>query len=145
VSERSERAFWKTNIRELSFTKLNQNQSIRLSRSFLSSFIKKCASLRWRSPIFTDFSQTLSGTSSIRAYGVGSRFFAKCVQSFDINNAAFIMTQLTNNWLGIRLDVLGGVIAAFIGGERAKRASLDEDEHTRDESREMATDGYIHY
>ncbi len=25
-------------------------------------------------------------------------------------------------------------------GERAKRASLDEDEHTRDESREMATD-----
>ena len=55
------------------------------------------------------------------------------------------MTQLTNNWLGIRLDVLGGVIAAFIGGERAKRASLDEDEHTRDESREMATEGYIHY
>ena len=27
--------------------------------------------------------------------------------------------------------------------ERAKRASLDEDENTRDESREMATDGYI--
>ena len=32
----------------------------------------------------------------------------------------------------------------WIGG-RAKRASLDEDEHTRDESREMAADGYIHY
>jgi len=30
-------------------------------------------------------------------------------------------------------------------GERAKRASLDEDENTRDESREMATDGFIHY
>ena len=33
-------------------------------------------------------------------------------------------------------------------GERAKRASLDEDEHTRNESREMATDimaSYIHY
>jgi len=30
-------------------------------------------------------------------------------------------------------------------GERAKRASLLEDKHTRDEVREMATDGYIHY
>jgi len=30
-------------------------------------------------------------------------------------------------------------------GERAKRASLDEDEHTRDGVREMATDGYIYY
>jgi len=30
-------------------------------------------------------------------------------------------------------------------GERAKRVSLDEDENTRDESREMATDGHIHY
>jgi len=31
------------------------------------------------------------------------------------------------------------------GGVRAKRASLDEDENTRDESHEMAIDGYIHY
>jgi len=29
--------------------------------------------------------------------------------------------------------------------ERAKRASLDEDKNTRDDSREMATDGYIHF
>jgi len=34
---------------------------------------------------------------------------------------------------------------ADLRGERAKRASLDEDEHIRDEFREMATDGYIHY
>jgi len=33
----------------------------------------------------------------------------------------------------------------LVEGERAKRASLLEDEHTRDESREMATGGYIHY
>ena len=30
-------------------------------------------------------------------------------------------------------------------GARAKRASLEEDEHTHDGSREMAADGYIHY
>jgi len=69
-----------------------------------------------KSPIFSDFSQTLSGTGTIRAYGKGGTFFGKCLSSFDVNNAAFIMAQLANNWLGIRLDVLGGLIAAFIGG-----------------------------
>ena len=68
------------------------------------------------SPIFADFSQTLSGTSTIRAYGEESRFFNQCQQSFDTMNASYVLVQLTNNWLGLRLDVLGGIIGAFIGG-----------------------------
>ncbi|KAI2496853.1 ABC transporter [Fragilaria crotonensis] len=68
------------------------------------------------SPIFADFSQTLSGTSTIRAYGEESRFFAQCQQSFDTMNASYVLVQLTSNWLGLRLDVLGGIIGAFIGG-----------------------------
>ncbi|KAI2506989.1 ABC transporter [Fragilaria crotonensis] len=66
------------------------------------------------SPIFADFSQTLSGTSTIRAYGEESRFFAQCQQSFDTMNASYVLVQLTSNWLGLRLDVLGGIIGAFI-------------------------------
>jgi ATP-binding cassette subfamily C (CFTR/MRP) protein 1 len=31
-------------------------------------------------------------------------------------NASYVLVQLTSNWLGLRLDVLGGVIGAFIGG-----------------------------
>lgn len=68
------------------------------------------------SPIFADFSQTLSGTSTIRAYGEEGRFFAQCKSSFDTMNASYILVQLASNWLGLRLDVLGGLMGAFIGG-----------------------------
>lgn len=68
------------------------------------------------SPIFADFSQTLSGTSTIRAYGEEDRFFKHCQSSFDSMNAAYMLTQLTNFWLGLRLDIMGGLIGAFVGG-----------------------------
>lgn len=68
------------------------------------------------SPIFADFSQTLSGTSTIRAYGEQNRFFVHCKQSFDNMNSSYILVQLCSYWLGLRLDILGGLIAAFIGG-----------------------------
>ncbi len=31
-------------------------------------------------------------------------------------NAAYLLTQLTNYWLGLRLDIMGGLIGAFVGG-----------------------------
>jgi ABC-type multidrug transport system fused ATPase/permease subunit len=68
------------------------------------------------SPIFADFSMTLSGTPTIRAYGKKTLFFDQCKASFDNMNSSYILVQLTNYWLGLRLDVLGGFISAFIGG-----------------------------
>lgn len=68
------------------------------------------------SPIFADFSQVLTGTSTIRAYGEEQRFFRQCNSSFDNMNASYMLLQLTNSWLGLRLDVLGGLMGAFIGG-----------------------------
>ena len=67
------------------------------------------------SPIFADFSQTLSGTSTIRAYGVQNGFFEKCKHSFNTMNSAYILVQLVNFWLSLRLDVMGGLVAAFVG------------------------------
>jgi ABC-type multidrug transport system fused ATPase/permease subunit len=68
------------------------------------------------SPIFADFSQTLSGTSSIRAFGVQNGFFTKCKGSFDNMNASYILVQLASYWLALRLDLMGGFICMFIGG-----------------------------
>jgi ATP-binding cassette subfamily C (CFTR/MRP) protein 1 len=68
------------------------------------------------SPIFADFSQTLSGTNTIRAYGEETRFFEQCKHSFDTMNASYILIQLVSSWLSLRLDILGGFIGAFIGG-----------------------------
>ncbi|KAL7567897.1 hypothetical protein ACA910_019617 [Epithemia clementina (nom. ined.)] len=66
------------------------------------------------SPIFADFSQTLSGTSSIRAYGSEHRFFEQCKKSFDAMNASYVLVQLTNLWLGLRLDILGGILSTLV-------------------------------
>jgi ATP-binding cassette subfamily C (CFTR/MRP) protein 1 len=68
------------------------------------------------SPIFADFSQTLSGTSSIRAYGVQVGFFENCKSSFDNMNASYILVQMAGYWLALRLDIMGGFIAMFVGG-----------------------------
>lgn len=67
------------------------------------------------SPIFADFSQTLSGTSTIRAYNEQDRFFKHCKSSFDNMNPSYVLVQLTNYWLALRLDILGGLMGAFIG------------------------------
>ncbi len=68
------------------------------------------------SPIFTDFSQMLSGTATIRAYGKQSKFFTNCKKSFDKFNALYTAIQQANFWLGLRLDMLGGSVGAIIGG-----------------------------
>ena len=67
------------------------------------------------SPIFTDFSQMLSGTSTIRAFGKEIRFFKNCKGSFDKFNALYNALQQTGFWLGLRLDILGGTVGLTIG------------------------------
>mmetsp|Transcript_7666 Transcript_7666/g.11156 ORF Transcript_7666/g.11156 Transcript_7666/m.11156 type:complete len:936 (-) Transcript_7666:149-2956(-) len=67
------------------------------------------------SPIFADFSQTLSGTSTIRAYSKQTRFFTNVQSSFDKNNASYVLVQFANLWLGLRLDLIGGFVGSFIG------------------------------
>lgn len=76
------------------------------------------------SPIFADFSQTLSGTSTIRAFGEQSRLFSQCRKSFDTMNSSYVLIQLVNFWLGLRLDMLGGFVAAFIAGIAVATSSV---------------------
>ena len=83
-----------------------------------------------RTPIFTDFSQTLSGVSSIRAYGEKKTFFGKCLTSFDVNNAAYIMTMLVNQWLSVRLDVLGGEYEGLLRERGRGEVSFHLTHHT---------------
>ena len=77
------------------------------------------------SPIFSDFSQTLSGTSSIRAYGAEHRFFEKCKESFDTMNVSYLLVQLTSFWLGVRLDVMGSFLSVCIAAVALGTHSAD--------------------
>ncbi|XP_075738557.1 multidrug resistance-associated protein 1 isoform X3 [Rhipicephalus microplus] len=60
-----------------------------------------------RSPIYVHFSETVSGSSSIRAYGAGERFVARSNELTDINHSSFFPSIAASRWLSIRLEFLG--------------------------------------
>lgn len=67
-----------------------------------------------RSPIYADFSQALSGLSSLRAYGDQERFIDNLERSIDSNSIANVMQQLASSWLSLRLDLIGASVSFFI-------------------------------
>jgi ATP-binding cassette subfamily C (CFTR/MRP) protein 1 len=68
-----------------------------------------------RSPIYADFSQTLSGTTTIRAYIQSDRFIAKLESYANNNTVPGVLQQVASQWLSIRLDFLGACIMFFMG------------------------------
>lgn len=63
-----------------------------------------------KSPIFSHFSQTLSGLTTIRAFNQENTFTDILYEFINTNNLAFLMLNSANCWLGIALDYLGGII-----------------------------------
>jgi ABC-type bacteriocin/lantibiotic exporter with double-glycine peptidase domain len=55
-----------------------------------------------RSPVFAWFSETLSGVSTIRAYGQQERFIANNEARLDRNMACYMPAQSVNRWLAVR-------------------------------------------
>ena len=67
-----------------------------------------------RSPIYADFSQALTGLTSIRAYNEQSKFITHLQNMVNYNTIANIFSQNSSQWLAIRLDLLGAIITIFI-------------------------------
>ena len=63
-----------------------------------------------RSPIFVHFSETLSGTTSIRAYGSVERFIDENNKRIDVNNSCFYPSLISGRWLSTRLEFIGYII-----------------------------------
>ncbi|XP_076346503.1 multidrug resistance-associated protein 1-like isoform X2 [Tachypleus tridentatus] len=63
-----------------------------------------------RSPIYNNFSETVSGACSIRAYQAQEHFIKISEDRLDINNNYYFMSMTTNRWLAIRLDCLSSII-----------------------------------
>lgn len=60
-----------------------------------------------RSSLYSHFSESLSGLTTIRAYGEFDRFCEENIQLMDVENRAYWLTVTNQRWLGIRLDFLG--------------------------------------
>lgn len=66
-----------------------------------------------RSPLFAHFSETLTGTSTIRAYAEQSRFAHENARKLDMSNKAVYCQLVSQRWLGVRLEFVGRLIIFF--------------------------------
>ncbi|KAM5281161.1 ATP-binding cassette sub-family C member 2-like [Ctenodactylus gundi] len=66
-----------------------------------------------RSPVISHFSETLSGVSTIRAFGHEQRFIQQNKQVVNENLVCFYNNVISNRWLSVRLEFLGNFMVFF--------------------------------
>ncbi|CAB4066202.1 ABCC1 [Lepeophtheirus salmonis] len=62
-----------------------------------------------RSPIYSHFSESLNGLSSIRAYGAQSKFILESINKIDTNQRCNYPSIIANRWLAMRLETIGNL------------------------------------
>ncbi|KAJ3080533.1 hypothetical protein HDU99_008120, partial [Rhizoclosmatium hyalinum] len=82
---------------------------IRTSRS-----LKRIDSVA-RSPIFSHFSETLNGVTTIRAFNELTRFTEESSRRFNVSNRATYYLSISNLWLSMRIQSLGTLIVFSAG------------------------------
>ncbi|KAI1500567.1 hypothetical protein F5X99DRAFT_234366 [Biscogniauxia marginata] len=68
-----------------------------------------------RSPLFQQFGETLSGVTTIRAYGDERRFIRDNLCRINKQSRPFLYLWAANRWLAFRTDLLGDLVAFFAG------------------------------
>jgi ATP-binding cassette subfamily C (CFTR/MRP) protein 1 len=66
-----------------------------------------------RSPIYSHFSETLSGVATIRAYEVRESFINESDDRVDTNQTTVYPNIASNRWLSIRLEMVANIITLF--------------------------------
>ncbi|KAJ6437930.1 ATP-dependent bile acid permease [Purpureocillium lavendulum] len=68
-----------------------------------------------RSPLFQQFGETLSGMTTIRAYGDERRFIRDSLHKVNTQSRPFIYLWACNRWLAFRADALGNAVSFAAG------------------------------
>ncbi|XP_053980762.1 multidrug resistance-associated protein 1 isoform X1 [Hylaeus volcanicus] len=66
-----------------------------------------------RSPIYSHFSESVSGAQIIRAFGVQKRFIHESESKVDFNQVCYYPSIIANRWLAVRLEMVGNLIIFF--------------------------------
>uniref|UniRef100_A0A8C7QKM1 Uncharacterized protein n=1 Tax=Oncorhynchus mykiss TaxID=8022 RepID=A0A8C7QKM1_ONCMY len=66
-----------------------------------------------RSPIYSHFSETVTGSSVIRAYGRHDAFVLMSDMKVDDNQKSYYPGIVANRWLGVRIEFIGNCIVLF--------------------------------
>jgi ABC-type multidrug transport system fused ATPase/permease subunit len=68
-----------------------------------------------RSPLYQQFGETLSGMTTIRAYGDERRFIRDNLNQVNTHSRPFIYLWAANRWLSFRVDFVGALVAFITG------------------------------
>ncbi|KAJ5153186.1 abc multidrug transporter protein [Penicillium canariense] len=68
-----------------------------------------------RSPVFALFSEAVSGTITLRAYGETGNFSSRIVSAIDDMASAYYLTCANQRWLSLRVDIVGIVFLLVTG------------------------------
>lgn len=87
-----------------------------IGRFYLSSSrdLKRLESVH-RSPLYQQFGETLSGMTTIRAYGDERRFIRENLAKINTQHRPFIYLWAANRWLAFRIDAVGALVSFFAG------------------------------
>ncbi|XP_072938928.1 multidrug resistance-associated protein 1 isoform X2 [Epargyreus clarus] len=66
-----------------------------------------------RSPIYSHFGESITGATTIRAYGVTDRFVDESERGVDHNQSCYYPSCIANRWLAVRLEMIGNLIIFF--------------------------------
>ncbi|XP_015175308.1 PREDICTED: multidrug resistance-associated protein 1 isoform X5 [Polistes dominula] len=66
-----------------------------------------------RSPIYSHFSESVTGAQTIRAFGVQDRFIHESESKVDFNQVCYYPGIIANRWLAVRLEMVGNLIIFF--------------------------------
>ncbi|XP_072882594.1 ATP-binding cassette sub-family C member 3-like isoform X2 [Hemitrygon akajei] len=66
-----------------------------------------------RSPIYSHFSETITGSSVIRAYGREKSFILLNNIKVDANQKSYYPGIVSNRWLGVRIEFIGNCVVLF--------------------------------
>ncbi|XP_066291928.1 ATP-binding cassette sub-family C member 9-like [Branchiostoma lanceolatum] len=76
-----------------------------------------------KSPVFAQFSETLGGLTTVRAYRMEKTFSTSLMDKLDRSNTPIYYTNATSSWIGARLGYMGAVIV-FLAGLSAMLAAM---------------------
>lgn len=68
-----------------------------------------------KSPLYAQFSETISGRITIRAYGVEESWAERNITLLDANTRAGFHNQSVNRWLSLRMEQLGAGLCLCAG------------------------------
>ncbi|KAK5166122.1 Transporter of the ATP-binding cassette (ABC) [Saxophila tyrrhenica] len=87
-----------------------------IGRFYISSSrdLKRLESVQ-RSPLYQQFGETLSGMTTIRAYGDERRFIRENLHRVNTHSRPFIFLWGANRWLAFRVDIVGALVSFFSG------------------------------